>query len=393
MKKLFVIYFSFFVAESAFTQDKECLEDVGDKMCLVSTEGKFGILNKKGDYIVPAYFDTIEVFGSGFIVKQSGKCGVFDRKGRIIIPIEFAGVKCIGDCENEFLFEVIDIGIKSICVTKELDKVYGYTKISPLLIGSTFEISIKDWFAYVQDVKSNGFQYNYGFKDCLPDTSKVESKLLPAYRSFIKTVNSDGEFKEIKTNFGFRSGWTIKHFYDATILNSKIENMMNFPVTGLTYKQVQRYTEWLTLIYRDKINKNDDLPYEISFRLPKMEEWEKMADAGLREEMKKNKCLDSLNQLGCMLMNFDVQQKCNHYEDYIKNSFGKGSSPVSSFFPDYNGIYGVYGNVAEMVYENGLAKGGSYFHPAKKAAWNETMEYEGAEPWLGFRVVAEFKAK
>lgn len=392
MKKLLIIGLLVFTGITVYSQDKECLEDVGDKMCLVSTEGKFGIINKKGDYIVPAYFDTVTVFGQGFLVKQNGKMGVFDRKGRIAIPIEFPSVKCVGECDNDFLFEISDIGMKSIYITKELNRVIGFQKVTPTLLASQTEITIKEWFAYVKDVQDNGYNYNYGYLETLPDTNKVESKLLPAYRSFMNVLaNEDLCSMYAKVNYGYLTGYKIPVCYTDVL--SKNESMMNFPVTGLTYKQVQRYTEWLTTIFKTKINEEQDFPYEINFRLPKNDEWEKMASLGLSEAMRKNNCLDSLNIEGCMLVNYNASTACKNYDDYLKNSFGKGSSFGYSFNPDNNGIYNIFGNVAEMVLENGLAKGGSYIHSAKNCALNITMEYENPEPWLGFRVVAEFKAK
>jgi hypothetical protein len=394
MKRNFFCFILFLVSISVFSQDQDCLKDLGDKLCLVSTEGKYGIMTKKGDYIVPAYFDTVIVFGQGFMVKQNGKMGVFDRRGRIAIPIEFPSVKCVGECEKDFLFEISDIGMKAIYITKELNKVYGFEKVTPTLLASQTEITIKEWFAYVKDVKDNGYNYNYGFEETLPDTNKVESKLLPAYRSFMKVlVNEDLCSMYAKVNYGFNTGYKIQVCYTDVNLISKNESMMNFPVTGLTYKQVQRYTEWLFIVYKKQINEEQDLPYEINFRLPKMDEWEKMATLGLSEPMRKNNCLDSLNKEGCMLINYNASTTCKNYDDYLKYSFGKGSSFGNSFNPDNNGIYNIFGNVAEMVFENGLAKGGSYVHSAKKCALNITMEYENAEPWLGFRVVAEFKAK
>lgn len=392
MKKLFVLSYLFFVSISVIAQDKNCLQDIGDKLCLVSTEGKYGIMTKKGDYIVPAYFDTVIVFGQGFMVKQNGKMGVFDRKGRIAIPVEFPSVKCVGECEKDFLFEISAIGMNAIYITKELNKVYGYQKVTPTLVASQTEITIKEWFAYVKDVQ--GIGYNYGFEETIPDTNKVEQKLLPAYRAFISAIqNEDLCSVASKVNFGYLTDWKISSCYNDKLLPIKNESMINFPVTGLTYKQVQRYTEWLTIIYETQINEGQDLPYEINFRLPKIEEWEKMATLGLSEPMRKNNCLDSLNKEGCMLINYNASTACKNYDDYLKYSFGKGSSFANSFNPDNNGIYTIFGNVAEMVFEKGLAKGGSYFHSAKKCALNNTMEYENAEPWLGFRVVAEFKAK
>jgi formylglycine-generating enzyme required for sulfatase activity len=318
--------------------------------------------------------------------------GVFDRKGKIIIPIEFPSIRCVGDCDKDILFEISDIGLKAICVTKELDKVYAFQKVTPTLVAGRTEISVKDWFAYVKDVKDNGFNYNYGFEETIPDTSKVEAKLLPAYRAFIKGMEMD-DVTGVKTHYGFAAGWKIEHQYDSKLDKNKMSTMIDFPVTGITYKQAQRYTEWLTIIYKEKIMVDEDVPYEIVFRLPKIDEWEKMASAGLNTAMQKNNVLDSINKEGCMLLNFNSSSGCKNYEDYLKYSFGKGSAFVTSFFPDNNGIYNLFGNVAEMVYENGLAKGGSYKDFAKDAVLTKTIEYEEAEPWLGFRVVGEFKAK
>jgi len=394
MKKLLIIGLLLFTGVSVYSQDKDCLADVGEKMCLVSTEGKYGILNKKGDYIIPAYFDTVIVFKQGFIVKQNGKMGVFDRKGKISIPVEFPAVSCIGDCENDFLFEISDIGMKAIYITKDLNKVYGFEKVTPTLLATQTEITIKDWFAYVKDVQDNGYNYNYGFEDAIPDTNNIESKLLPAYRAFINALhNEDLCGVSLKSNYGFITGWKVSYCYDEKKLPIKNESMINFPVTGLTYKQVQRYTDWLTTIYKNQINEGQDLAFEINFRLPKVDEWEIIAKLGLSEAMRKNNCLDSLNVLGCMLINYNASTTCKNYDDYLKYSFGKGSSFGLSFNPDNNGIYNIFGNVAEMVFENGIAKGGSYIHNAKDCVITKNLQYETAEPWLGFRVVAEFKAK
>ncbi len=371
----------------------ECLEDVGQKMCLVESEGKYGIIDKKGDYVVPAYFDSIEVFDKGFIVRQKGKYGVIDRKGKIQIPIEYMNVKCAGNCDEDFLYEVSDIGLKAIYISKDQEHLYGFNKVAPTLFAKTTEVSIADYFAFVKDVMDNGYNYNYGYESVLPDTNKVEEKLRPAYRAFIFALTEDQDTYMEKSTFGYYSSWRSETYYHKSLSENKQTEMMNFPVTGITYKQASRYTEWLSTVFETKVNKNDLLSYEIKFRLPTLDEWEAMAANGLSDEMKANKHLDSMNVKGCMLFNFSSTEKCSNYDDFLKNSFGKGSSFNFSFFPDYNGLYCMFGNVAEMLFENGVAKGGSYNHPAKKAAYTNSIEYENAEPWLGFRVVAELKKK
>lgn len=394
MKNKIIISLGLLFSTPVLAQETpECIEDAGDKMCLVEMEGKFGIIDKKGKYIVPAYFDTIEVFGKGFIVRQNGKYGVIDRKGKIEIPIEYMNIKCIGNCDEDFLFEVQNIGVKAIYIAKDQNQLFGYNKVSPSLFAKTTEVSILDYFTFVKDVKDNGYNYNYGYESVLPDTNYVEEKLKPAYRAFFKGLHTEEGMLSETSTFGYYSNWRTNTYFDEALAKSKNKEMMNFPITGVSYKQAVKYTNWLSTIFIKKVNENDYLAYEVKFRLPSLDEWETMALNGLSDEMRKQGCLDSLNSLGCMLVNFDSKPNCKNYDDYLKHSFGKGSSFVFSFNPDYNGLFNVFGNVAEMLNENGVAKGGSYFHSAKKAQVTHSIEYDGPAPWLGFRVVAELKAK
>lgn len=388
-RKIFIIVL-IFIYNIGYSQNiQDCYEDAGQKMCVVKNNGLYGVIDKKGNFIVPANFDTIEIYDKAFIVLHNDKFGLYDRKGNIIIPVEYSSIRKVENDKNDFLFEVNNDGVKSVFITKEIDRVSGMNKISPTILAGISEVSIKEWFAYVSYVKENGNNY----EETLPDTNKVEAKLLPVYRAFLKGLVEDENMVETKTGYGFYYSWKITHYYDASFDKLKKNEMVNFPITGISYNQSVKYVEWLTSIYKNEVNNDQDNGFDIVFRLPKASEWESMAIGGLNEKMKPNQCLDSTNIKGCMLLNFNATEKCSNYEDYLKNSYGVGSSFVFSFFPDYNGIYNVFGNVAEMVQENGLAKGGSYHHFAKEAKASNTIKYNDPQPWLGLRVIAEFKTK
>ncbi len=51
------------------------------------------------------------------------------------------------------------------------------------------------------------------------------------------------------------------------------------------------------------------------------------------------------------------------------------------------GLYHMTGNVAEMVRETGLCKGGSYRDPLEKCALKNHASYTGPTPTVGFRCV------
>ena len=96
---------------------------------------------------------------------------------------------------------------------------------------------------------------------------------------------------------------------------------------------------------------------------------------------------------------------CNFQEDYIlqKNKEGKYeevrdnvfviktkiTSPVRSFFPSSYGMYSMSGNVAEMISEKGIAKGGSYTDPAWEVKIESEKKYTGPAANVGFRVAME----
>jgi hypothetical protein len=46
------------------------------------------------------------------------------------------------------------------------------------------------------------------------------------------------------------------------------------------------------------------------------------------------------------------------------------------------------GNVAEMVYERGVAYGGSYLDPGYDIRIDSEKPYDGPSPLVGFRVIA-----
>ena len=47
------------------------------------------------------------------------------------------------------------------------------------------------------------------------------------------------------------------------------------------------------------------------------------------------------------------------------------------------------GNVAEMVAEEGIAKGGSWYHTYEDSKLSLDLNYTEASEWLGFRCICE----
>ena len=65
------------------------------------------------------------------------------------------------------------------------------------------------------------------------------------------------------------------------------------------------------------------------------------------------------------------------------------TSPTGSYLPNEIGVYNMIGNVAEMVAEEGIAKGGSWYHTYEDSKLSLDLNYTEASEWLGFRCICE----
>jgi len=61
--------------------------------------------------------------------------------------------------------------------------------------------------------------------------------------------------------------------------------------------------------------------------------------------------------------------------------------PSMHFYPNSFGLYNMCGNVAEMIEENGIAKGGSFQDPAYQVRISSEKSYTKPQADIGFRVV------
>ena len=51
------------------------------------------------------------------------------------------------------------------------------------------------------------------------------------------------------------------------------------------------------------------------------------------------------------------------------------------------GMQNLFGNVAERIAEEGVSKGGSFFHTSAESQSEKAIAYESPTHWLGFRCV------
>jgi formylglycine-generating enzyme required for sulfatase activity len=163
-----------------------------------------------------------------------------------------------------------------------------------------------------------------------------------------------------------------------------------YPVVGISYKQAQAFCKWRTdrvmefYSIKEKADGKPIYPLKFEYRLPTKEEWESVAKIGYSEKMLKK--LDGKYK-GESRLNVKRINKKGMGSAGKLNENADVTAPVNSYWPNSVGAYNVFGNVAEMTLEKGIAKGGSWINTEKECSVEKDFNYTEPQSWLGFRCV------
>jgi len=149
-----------------------------------------------------------------------------------------------------------------------------------------------------------------------------------------------------------------------------------YPIVGVSYEQAIAYCKWRTervksVLTVKKIFKIQNFEY----RLPSKTEWEKLAETSSLFLSNKGK-----NEKGAYQVN------CAH-PDTIGTPYPDVTAPVYSYWKNSFGLFNMTGNVAEMVSEKGISKGGGWRNNLEECRIGKDAQYTKPTAWLGFRCV------
>jgi formylglycine-generating enzyme required for sulfatase activity len=234
------------------------------------------------------------------------------------------------------------------------------------------EVSVKEWATYAMMV--DGAQR--------PDEAVLS--MLP-YRYLF---NSDPS-RTTRTVKGWsRYGWQVRFEVDKDSLRTRLlryqtEQYLNYPIAGITSDQAQGYCAWLTKLNEERHTWDEGQgEWEVVYAMPSPDHYDRLLSMA-----------DSSNGT-CATFNYacePCQPKTDGREAFIHP--GREVTPVYGYGPDRRGLYNLRGNVAEMTSVPGVAKGGSYAHPAKDALPGVVQRYEAPQLWLGFRCIARVRRR
>ena len=157
----------------------------------------------------------------------------------------------------------------------------------------------------------------------------------------------------------------------------------DYPVVNVSYEAAQLYCEWLTLIYNSSPKRKFN---KVKFRLPSEKEWEMAARGG-----------DSLAKYpweGEFLRNKKGLYQCNfarEANDTIGiadklNDSADITAQVNSYYPNQFGMFNLSGNVAEMLSDKQIIKGGSWQSTPEYLTTTSKQSNDGnPKPTVGFR--------
>jgi len=344
-----------------------------------------------GKQLVPFGKYYFDYYDSGVIIKneETNELAFFDLGGKEVVP--FSSKEIYYD-DYEHILAVKYDSAYTVFSNENFDLPPYSSILDELTFVSDREVTVGEYLNFLGSQKVEGMLYDATAQHILdvltlfPDTTKVEAKLLPLYRAVFPSLTSEeyGEFTAV-----LELASTSADIYVPFVIDKKLKPLLNFPVTGVSKYQAEKYCLWLQNQYMNHETK--DYYSMVSFQLPTQEQWQKLAVQALRPENVQKQMPDSLNKENCMLIIYNSLLQCKNYSSYLKGSLGGGAVSVKSPILDMKGRSHVYGNVAEMTATEGVAKGGSFYHPASEARVSSEIKYVGPEPWLGFRIVGQYK--
>ncbi|CAN5496742.1 hypothetical protein BH10BAC1_BH10BAC1_07310 [soil metagenome] len=157
----------------------------------------------------------------------------------------------------------------------------------------------------------------------------------------------------------------------------------DYPVVGVTYEQAVAFCKWRTLRvkeYMRLIGKKEIVPdaKDFYYRLPTKAEWEYAASADVKSKYGFEKLREKDNS------------PCVNVKETISLGYIKTVDILVSwreFKPNKFHLYNTIGNVAEMITEKGVSKGGSWMNSIEDCEITDSIKYDKPSAWLGFRCV------
>ncbi len=218
------------------------------------------------------------------------------------------------------------------------------------------------------------------------------------YEAFLMDLVKNKEFELLAICQAPRTDWKsflpekFRRLPDNELFKHTHPDDPSCPVVNISHEAARAYCDWITKVYNASNDKKKEF-HKVRFKLPTEPEWMLAAHGGFSAPYPFGN-YSTRNDKGCFLGNYDVsnEEPCKDCPTANKGTPDDGGYfPVKadSYYPNSFGLYNISGNVAEMIAEPGVTKGGSWYEPVKKGTISEKNTFTKPAPHIGFRVFME----
>ena len=293
---------------------------------------------------------------------------------------------------------LLTFAVLALCVSaQKRDK--AVVKKEKQLVGDFVEIPAQHIAVDVLDVETGeviGQKEITLAKICMLKTEVSRA----SYNAFLEDLKAQGRMADYEKARVHDKEWDtlIQKYKDL-----KAPELGEYPVANISYEGALLFCQWLT----DKVGSS-----EWEYTLPDKVDWQMAAKGGNPVESYADgapftpldayrytffnihaDCLtkagDGYRAVPWMLApqpyNVNIL-KLKNGEKYI--SVNPATTPVVSHNPNPYGLYNMCGNVAEMVYGENIALGGSWADPGYDIRIQSEKTFTEPSPMVGFRVIA-----
>ncbi|MBO7445623.1 MAG: SUMF1/EgtB/PvdO family nonheme iron enzyme [Bacteroidales bacterium] len=207
-----------------------------------------------------------------------------------------------------------------------------------------------------------------------------------SYNLFLDDLKAQGRMADYeKAKIDTARTIIVTHYFSHPALPP----LPPYPVSCISHEGAMLFCRWLT----EKMGGD-----EWEYTLPTTDQWKHAAHGGLINNTYPIGGPYLTNRNGEPLYNFlrvgdeNITKQDGKYVVVINNGpfhlCDNLPDIAKSHYPNNYGLYNMSGNVAEMVYERGIAYGGSYLDPGYDIRIDSEKRYDGPSPLIGFRVIA-----
>ena len=197
------------------------------------------------------------------------------------------------------------------------------------------------------------------------------------YIDFLNSLIKTYQAGKLKTAQIDSAKWADKLAYNVPYVTyyHRHPAYKDYPVVTITYEGAKLFCEWLT----DRYNSDPKRKFKkVIFRLPSEKEWMIAAQGGDHAAIYPWPGNKLINKKGLYLCNFSRPYTDTAGIAGSLNDAADITAPVNSYYPNKYGLYNMSGNVAEMIIEKGIAKGGSWKEKSEYLKIDAKYQYDGS---------------